>query len=112
MYCLLQRLLRFYNTEFRSRKESFEDLHFSPALTFWLYSLIKQRHGSKREYYGPAVSPGRYETPDRVKLSQDNHVLWSYFIAIIKNLYYGKKYVFLCQKKMKMTVKLLKGSFS
>lgn len=98
--------------EFGSRMKSFEDLHFSPALTFWLYSLIKQRHGSKRECYEPAVSPGRYETPDTVKLSQDNHVLWSYFIAIIKNLYYGKKYVFLCQKKMKMTVRLLNGSFS
>lgn len=99
-------------TEFGSRMKSFEDLHFSSALTFWLYSLIKLRHGSKREYYGPAVSLGRYEVPDRVKLSQDNHVLRSYFIAIIKNLYYGKKYVFLCQKKMKMTVRLLNGSFS
>lgn len=71
---------------------------FSPALTFWLYSVIKQRHGSKREYYGPDISPGRYERPDTVKLSQDNHVLWSYFIAIIKNLYYGKNMYFYARR--------------
>lgn len=34
---------------------------------------------------------GRYEVPDTVKLSQDNHVLWSYFIAIIKIFIMGKK---------------------
>lgn len=90
---------------------SFEDLHFSSALTFWLYSLIKQRHGSKREYYGPAVSPGRYEIPDTVKLSQDNHVLWSYFIAIIKNLYYGKK-ICIFMPEADEDDRLLNGSFS
>lgn len=79
--------------------KSFEDLHFPPALTFWLYSVIKQRHGSKREYYGPDISPGRYERPDTVKLSQDNHVLWSYFIAIIKNLYYGKNIYFYARRR-------------
>ena len=58
------------------------------------------------------LHPQGVEIPGTVKLSQDNHVLWSYFIAIINNLYYGKKYVFLCHEKMKMTVRLLNGGFS